>query len=141
MKNIVMCGISMLMALTCLGSITVDQEVLVRGTAMNISVDQATDTIKVTYRPNSQVEKIQYLTSPTPVKSFAWTPQNAGVVALNGKGESTTVSVRFPGVSGKRFICYAISWNTTIWWCNICLPTFDVWQAGRSNRSRYIESA
>jgi len=82
-------------------AINVSPDILFKDQKATINLSEASDTVTITYRPNSQVERVIQLTSPTAVKSFEWLPENAGVVAINTPAESTTVSVRFSGVSGS----------------------------------------
>ena len=80
------------------GQISLSEEVLFKGTAVDIILKDPADTVMIEYRPNSQVVKKEYLTGDA-TNTFAWTPTSAGVVTIQAGNQSKTVSVRFPGAS------------------------------------------
>ena len=80
-------------------SIQVSPDILYKDQQATITTETPVDTIVVTYRPNSQVSTTEYLSAAEPTTSFKWVPSQAGVVAIQAGGSTTTVSVRFEGVS------------------------------------------
>ena len=70
-----------------------DQRVVV-GRPVDLQVPAGTDTVRVTYRPNSAIGQVEAL--PVTAATVRWTPREAGVVALAGAGGAAqNVSVRF----------------------------------------------
>ena len=99
MKNLLsLCTLVLLSNIT-FANIQISPDILYKDQPATITTETPVDTIVITYRPNSQVSTIEYLSASAPATSFEWTPAQAGVVAIQAGGASTTVSVRFQGVS------------------------------------------
>lgn len=90
-------------------NIQVSPDILYKDQPATITTETAVDTIVITYRPNSQVSVTEYLSASGPATAFEWTPTQAGVVAIQAGGSSTTVSVRFEGVSWSGIGIMAIA--------------------------------
>ncbi len=76
------------------GQINVSPEIIVRGEPVTVTFGEPTDSLLVTYRPNSGIayEEVVLASGGT----ATWTPSRAGVVALaTPAGASQNVSVRF----------------------------------------------
>ena len=74
--------------------ITVDPADPVRGQPVRVTLDPASDTLLVTYRPNSGIAVNETVLASG--GTVTWTPSRAGVVALaTPAGASQNVSVRF----------------------------------------------
>ncbi|OZC02696.1 hypothetical protein [Rubricoccus marinus] len=74
--------------------ITTSPEVIVRGEPVTVTFAEPTDSLLVTYRPNSGIAYKEVV--PASGTSATWTPNRAGVVALaTPAGASQNVSVRF----------------------------------------------
>ncbi len=86
--------------------ITLSNESPEVGEAITVTLDEAVDTLRVVYRPNSSVARTEFVTSATPTSTFTWSAASAGLVQLSyaGRGAeaapvSRNVSVRFAGLS------------------------------------------
>ena len=74
--------------------ITTSPDVIVRGQPVAVTFAQPTDSLLVTYRPNSGIAFEEVV--PASGATATWTPSRAGVVALaTPGGASQNVSVRF----------------------------------------------
>lgn len=98
MRKIILLALMLVVALQGIGQISFSEEVLYKGTTVNIILIEPVDTVIIEYRPNSQVVKKEYLVGDA-AKTFEWTPSQAGVVAIQAGNQSETASVRFPGAS------------------------------------------
>ncbi len=97
-KKIIYTITCMISSFVLSAQISLSEEILIKGTPVTIIVQTPVDTVAINYRPNSQVTKTKYLIGNKST-SFDWTPERAGVVAIQAGNQSTTVSVRFPGAS------------------------------------------
>lgn len=75
-----------------------------RGDRIQISLDTPEDTLTITYRPNSSVERYDTLYARPASTQFSWRPGYPGVVQIAASGETRNVSVRFEGVSWKGIL-------------------------------------
>ena len=74
--------------------ITTSPDVIVRGHSVTVTFSEPTDSLLVTYRPNSGIAFEEVV--PASGTSATWTPSRPGVVALaTPAGASQNVSVRF----------------------------------------------
>ena len=76
---------------------------LVVGRPVQITLPAPSDTLTVTYRPNSSIDAVEHVAPAAGSASLTWTPREAGVVQLTSSGgPAQNVSVRFstPPISG-----------------------------------------
>ncbi len=82
------------LAASASAQITTSPDVLVRGEPVTVTFAEPTDSLLVTYRPNSGIAYEEVV--PASGSTATWTPTRAGVVALaTPAGASQNVSVRF----------------------------------------------
>ena len=86
--------LALVLAASADAQITTSPDVLVRGEPVAVTFAEPTDSLLVTYRPNSGIAFEEVV--PASGTSATWTPSRAGVVALaTPAGASQNVSVRF----------------------------------------------
>lgn len=86
--------LALLLASSAQAQISLSSEPLVRGQAVTVSLGAPSDSLVVTYRPNSGISVSETL--PVTGSTAQWVPSRAGVVSLEAAdGTSANVSVRF----------------------------------------------
>jgi hypothetical protein len=81
------------------GQVTFEEEALVAGKEVVLTLSPPLKELIFTYRPNSSVAQTDTMSWDTPTQTYAWTPRKAGVVSIKGNDQSMNVSVRYAGVS------------------------------------------
>lgn len=103
MKNIILIASLVFWAGPSLAGIDVSNPAPEVGEKLTLTFDAEVDTLTVVYRPNAAVAETEVIPITPAANTVAWTPKNAGVVALSYSNEGNTVSknisVRFEGVS------------------------------------------
>ena len=103
----ILLGLLLLMGLSAAAQgITLSNESPEVGEEIVITLPEATDSLRIVYRPSSSVTKTEYLTSPTPTAAYTWAAAQPGLVQLSyagreGAAVSRNVSIRFAGVSAS----------------------------------------
>jgi len=75
-----------------------------KGEVVAVTVVPPTDSLRLVYRPNSAVARVEWVVSDQSDGRFQWTPSDAGVVAMAAGEQSRNVSVRFAGVSTSGIV-------------------------------------
>ena len=99
MRSLLLVTLWLGVATTAAAQIEVSTEPLVAGQPVTLEFAEPTDTVTVTYRPNSQTSTSETFTLGGQ-RTLEWTPEHAGVVQVTTADATRNLSVRFTSLPG-----------------------------------------